>query len=369
MAASWRSLAALALLAGAAFPALAQNETAPTEEAAPAPFVMPTYTPFWSSGQISRVADLLTGTWVSDGAVGEFGGSGSAGVILSIAPAPIEGLTDTLYVEAARADAPETPYRTAIYQLFEYQGAIRLRTFEMALPANVRQVFAGLWAAPQYFPQLSKDDLIATADVVLTPSADGFAGKTAHPYPTGVGGAVEMTTELSLTSSKMTVADRGFAADGSLAWGGAQPTTFVKQAKPVANVTTRDDGVVIIEFKRPDGEPVADGDRLHVHYRGYLANKTQFDASYDRDRPFIFNYPPGTRAITGWGIGMENVTTGTQRKLIVPGYLGYGDRGNPRAGIPENATLYFNTNVLLVEKAEAPAEEPAAEDHSGHDHD
>merc|ERR1711893_373449 len=91
------------------------------------------------------------------------------------------------------------------------------------------------------------------------------------------------------------------------------------------------------------------GDKLSMHYRGTLADGgKQFDASYDRGTPFVFDFGAG-RVIKGWDQGLIGMCPGDKRKLTIPPHLGYGDRG---AGgvIPGGATLIFEVELLEIKK-------------------
>ena len=329
------------------------------------------YTPEWSDEGIAQVAQQLTGTWASNSDVG------GSQIMMAIAPAPVEGMSDTLYVESVRADTPWEPYRRAMFQLYRYKGEIRLRTYEFAVGSTSVGLFNGMWAASEYFPEVSRDDLIATLDVELEMTPNGFAGSTPYPYPTGVGGAVEMTSSVTLDGDTLSVADRGYGADGSIVWGAdADSAVEFSRTSPYASVDRRPDGMIIVDYGPANELEPTDGAELHVHYDGYLLDGTRFDSSYSRDMPFVFQYPPGTRAITGWGIGMEGFDMGSHRKLIIPGYLGYGEMGNPRAGIPGNATLVFNVWMAHIEPSAGDAgnsgETHTHDDgtvHDGPDHD
>lgn len=321
------------------------------------------YTPEWSDEGIAQAAKQLTGTWGSTDEVGE------SRVMMAVAPVPVEGMSDTLYVESVRADTPWEPYRRAIFQFYRYKDGIRLRTYEMAVGSVSTELFNGFWGATEYFPEISRDDLIATLDVELETTPSGFVGSTPYPYPTGVGGAVEMTSSVTLDGDTLRVADRGYAADGSIAWGAeADNAVEFERTSPYASVDRRPDGMIIIDYGPQSGEEPTPGDELHVHYEGFTLDGNRFDSSYMRDAPFIFQYPPGTRAITGWGIGMDGFDNGAHRKLIIPGYLGYGERGNPRAGIPENATLVFNVWMAhIAEGTAAPAVDTSGQTHTHDD--
>lgn len=105
------------------------------------------------------------------------------------------------------------------------------------------------------------------------------------------------------------------------------------------------------------------GQVVDVHYAGYLTDGTCFDTSikglaqklgnYDERRepydPFPVTCGPNGRVIQGWKEGIQLLNVGGKAKLIIPPYLGYGDRG---AGgvIPPNATLVFDIELVGIKK-------------------
>jgi hypothetical protein len=331
-------------------------------EAAPVSEPRPAYAPQWSDADVAAVAELLTGTWISTGGVSDLAGESSRQV-MTIAPAPVEGVPNTLYVESAREGSLDMPFRHAMFELVPVNGQVRLRTLELIMTAQSKGMLTGLGLVPEWFPSLQAEDLIVSSEVVLSRSGSGWKGKTAHPFPTRLGGALEMTTALELTPGRFVATDTGMEADGSTAWGGEAVAFERFDGGPA--VTRRDDGMVIIEYVNP-GEPVAELDRIHARYTGWLEDTTVFDSNRRDDRDaFIFAYPPGNRAIAGWGIGMEGVSVGTKRKLIIPGPLAYAERGNPRAGIGPNEPLYFELEIAHIERYTPPEEAPTPEGQPG----
>lgn len=91
------------------------------------------------------------------------------------------------------------------------------------------------------------------------------------------------------------------------------------------------------------GAVVQPGQTVSVHYTGWLANGTQFDANGPSDTPYPFVLGTGN-VIAGWHVGIAGMRVGGQRQLIIPPSLGYGSRGNPP--IPGNAILVFTVTVV-----------------------
>ena len=110
--------------------------------------------------------------------------------------------------------------------------------------------------------------------------------------------------------------------------------------------TTTASGLVYEELVVGDGAEAAHGQKVTVHYTGWLTDGTKFDSSKDRDDPFSFGLGHG-QVIKGWDEGVMGMKVGGKRKLTIPPELGYGARG---AGgvIPPNATLVFEVEVLAV---------------------
>jgi FKBP-type peptidyl-prolyl cis-trans isomerase FkpA len=105
-------------------------------------------------------------------------------------------------------------------------------------------------------------------------------------------------------------------------------------------------GVQYLDAVVGNGPEARTGQRVTVHYTGWLTDGTQFDTSRDKGRPLEFQLTRGS-VIQGWVDGVAGMRVGGQRRLIIPPAAGYGARG---AGgiIPPNATLIFDVELLAV---------------------
>lgn len=307
--------------------------------------------PTWTTPESQALGQMLTGVWQS-APVAQADGADTVQVVMAIAHVSVEGVPDALYVEAARADALWEPYRQAIFQVYAYKGGLRLRTYEFRNTPGVRNAIAGLAYVPELVPRIARDDLIATLDIDMTRSQNGFSGKTPYPYPTGTAGAVEMTSHIEISSDTLVSSDTGVAADGSVAWGSKPGDRYVfSKIEPTVKVTRTPEGVTILVFAEGEGEPIKDGQLATVHYTGYIDDGYSFDSSRKRAQPMTFRWPG--QMIPGWNLGMTGLKKGERRRIIVPGELGYGERGNPQARIGPNQRLTFDIECVLLQEAPA----------------
>ena len=110
-------------------------------------------------------------------------------------------------------------------------------------------------------------------------------------------------------------------------------------------------GLKYTDTKTGDGATATPGNKVSVHYTGWLYNNgvkgAKFDSSVDRGKPFQFTLG-AHQVIAGWDEGVAGMKVGGKRTLIIPPELGYGARG---AGgvIPPNATLMFDVELLGVQ--------------------
>ena len=108
-----------------------------------------------------------------------------------------------------------------------------------------------------------------------------------------------------------------------------------------------DSGLKYEDLAEGEGPVAAAGQKVSVHYTGWLTDGRKFDSSLDRNEPFSFPLGSGM-VIRGWDEGVAGMKVGGRRRLTIPPQLGYGSRG---AGgvIPPNATLVFEVELLGID--------------------
>lgn len=135
-----------------------------------------------------------------------------------------------------------------------------------------------------------------------------------------------------------------FAAATALASGAwAQSKAAADAAKEPGAVVTGS-GLVYRSLKEGTGASPVAADTVKVHYKGTLADGTEFDSSYKRGTPAEF---PLSRVIKCWTEGVQRMKVGGKARLTCPPGIAYGERG---AGgvIPPNATLHFEVELLAI---------------------
>ncbi len=114
-----------------------------------------------------------------------------------------------------------------------------------------------------------------------------------------------------------------------------------------SDYTTTDSGLKYYDFEIGGGPSPVEGQRVFVHYTGWLLDGARFDSSLERGQPFNFILGMG-QVIPGWDEGIATMNVGGKRQLVIPPELGYGVEGAGGGTIPPNATLIFEVELLEV---------------------
>lgn len=122
------------------------------------------------------------------------------------------------------------------------------------------------------------------------------------------------------------------------------------------DVTTTTSGLQykVVQEGLDDGASPDGSEMVTVHYHGYFPDGSVFDSSYERGETIKF---PADGVIKGWIESLQDMKVCEARTLYIPGDLAYGPQGRP--GIPADATLLFNVQLVGVEEPAgitAPAE-------------
>lgn len=125
------------------------------------------------------------------------------------------------------------------------------------------------------------------------------------------------------------------------------------QAPPPAELHGRIDEFSTVELVAGAGERAEPGQRVTVHYEGWLYDDrssdgrgSRFDSSRQRGKPFTFLLG-AKQVIRGWDEGVSGMRVGGKRLLRLPPAFGYGSRGAGGA-IPGEASLLFEVELLAV---------------------
>jgi len=98
-------------------------------------------------------------------------------------------------------------------------------------------------------------------------------------------------------------------------------------------------GVKYYDLSRGTGPVVPHRSRITVSYIGRAVDEK--GPVFDRSANFSFKLGKG-EVIKGWDIGLQNITRGTTRVLIIPPKAGYGSKD---LGSGRHKDMWFQINV------------------------
>lgn len=122
---------------------------------------------------------------------------------------------------------------------------------------------------------------------------------------------------------------------------GYKPPVFNTEDKDTFEI---EQGLKYIEVESGTGKKPVIGNRVAVHYSGYLPSGTLFDTSLERKKPLVFTLGEN-KVIKAWEIAVLNMKKGTKARIIAPPTLSYGEKGM-KPLIPPNSILVFDLELL-----------------------
>lgn len=135
-----------------------------------------------------------------------------------------------VYIEQARSDALDQPYRQRMYRV-RYDGQGRLMSEVFAFPASGRPA-AGSWRDPDALNAFTPELLEPRegCDVYLADVGGRFEGGTeGEGCTSSLAGAAYATSEVVVEADRITSWDRGFDRAGDQVWGAeAGPYEFIR---------------------------------------------------------------------------------------------------------------------------------------------
>jgi peptidylprolyl isomerase len=118
--------------------------------------------------------------------------------------------------------------------------------------------------------------------------------------------------------------------------------TQLNDFTPVSEVTE----LQVIDTKEGTGDVVQAGATVTAHYTGAVAaTGVIFQSSHDFGRAIPFGL---NQVIKGWTDGVPGMKVGGTRRLVIPADQAYGATPPPGAGIPANAPLVFDIELVAV---------------------
>jgi FKBP-type peptidyl-prolyl cis-trans isomerase len=141
------------------------------------------------------------------------------------------------------------------------------------------------------------------------------------------------------------------------ACGGDGPTGVVDPGPPPplpagAVTVTTGTGLQYVDVAVGSGAVAQAGNRVRVHYTGWLSSTNRFFDTSAGGPPLEF-FLGQNAVVSGFDEGIRGMRVGGKRRLIIPPSLGYGANPitHPQTGaviIPGNSTLIFDVELVTV---------------------
>jgi FKBP-type peptidyl-prolyl cis-trans isomerase len=121
---------------------------------------------------------------------------------------------------------------------------------------------------------------------------------------------------------------------------------FLKGNKAKEGVVETKSGLQYKIVTKGKGAKPVPTDTVKVQYKGSLLDGKEFDSSYKRNEPAVFQV---NQVIAGWQEALPLMEAGATYELYIPPDLAYGDRGAPPV-IEPGSMLIFQVELLEIQQ-------------------
>lgn len=145
--------------------------------------------------------------------------------------------------------------------------------------------------------------------------------------------------------SQLDQRSKNYARQRVIEENGLKSQQFVDSVKAAnTDFKTTENGLGYIIKNAGTGEHPTPADTVLVFYKGMLTDGTVFDEHLTGEPARMMM----RSVVKGFAEGLQLLGEGGEATLYIPGNLGYGDQGNPRAGIGPNAMIVFDVQLVKV---------------------
>jgi FKBP-type peptidyl-prolyl cis-trans isomerase FklB len=123
----------------------------------------------------------------------------------------------------------------------------------------------------------------------------------------------------------------------------AENEKFLTENAKKDSVQTLPSGLQYIVLTEGNGPKPTARDTVTVNYVGKTIDGIEFDNSFKRGAPAVFNL---SNVIKGWTEGLQLMSIGSKYRFFIPYKLGYGEMGSQR--IKPYSTLIFDVELMNV---------------------
>jgi FKBP-type peptidyl-prolyl cis-trans isomerase len=96
------------------------------------------------------------------------------------------------------------------------------------------------------------------------------------------------------------------------------------------------------------GNPPQVGNKILVHYKGYLLNGKEFDNTYIKGEPMDVIFGLSGQMIKGFELATAKMNQGAKAQILLPSALAFGDRGSSTGIIAPNTPLWYEIELVKI---------------------